>query len=129
MLRISALVIIMLITVVAFNACSQNPVVLTEKDNGRTIRLNTGIDLEISLKGNPTTGFNWYVASLNSSILKQAGDSEFKSASNAIGAGGRVITRFETVKPGKTDIQLVYKRLWEVNTPPEDTFNLTVIVK
>jgi hypothetical protein len=46
---------------------------ITVKDNDKTIKAATGKKIEIQLKGNPTTGFEWRMAELKSEVLKSDG--------------------------------------------------------
>ena len=102
---------------------------LTEADAGRSIKLRVGDKLEVTLPGNPTTGFQWEVGSVDTSVLKPIGKPEYKSSSNALGSGGQFTFRFEAVAPGQTTLQLIYHRPFEKDTPPAQTFEVTVTVK
>ncbi len=97
-------------------------------DAGKTISLSVGDTLEVTLEGNPTTGYNWEAANLETSIVKQAGDVAFTPASTAIGASGQVVLRFEAVGSGETTLQLVYHRSWETGVAPLQTYEVTVQV-
>lgn len=102
---------------------------LTEADNGRLIELNVGDTLEITLPGNPTTGFQWEVDSVDSAILRQVGESKFEPSNNAVGSGGQVTFRFEAVGTGQTELKLIHHRLFEENVAPIQTFEVSVTVK
>ena len=102
---------------------------LTEADAGRSIGLRVGDKLEVTLPGNPTTGFQWEVGSLDTSVLKPIGEPEYKPSSNALGSGGQFTFHFEAVTPGQTTLQLIYHRPFEKDTPPAQTFEVTVTVK
>jgi inhibitor of cysteine peptidase len=102
---------------------------LTEADAGRSIELRVADKLEVTLPGNPTTGFQWEVGSGDTSIIKPGGESEFKPSSEALGSGGKVTIRFEAVAAGQTTLKLIYHRPFEKDTPPDQTFEVTVTVK
>ena len=85
--------------------------------------------LEVMLKGNPTTGYMWEVASVDASILMQVGKTEFKADSKLLGAGGKIIMRFKAAGAGQTSLRLVYHRSFEKNVPPLKTFEVTIVVK
>ncbi len=116
-------------------ACSASPTPaapiqsLTEADAGRSIELRAGDTLEVTLPGNASTGFQWEVKSVDASILKPSGEPAFKSSSNALGSSGQFTLRFEAVAPGQTKLQLIYHRPFETDTPPAQTFEVTVTVK
>ena len=46
-----------------------NVVALTVSDNGKTVAVQVGQQVEIKLKGNPTTGYVWSVAGLISNTV------------------------------------------------------------
>ncbi len=50
---------------------------LTLADDGKTIKAATGKKIEISLKGNPTTGFEWRMVDLKSEVVKADGKGEY----------------------------------------------------
>jgi inhibitor of cysteine peptidase len=107
----------------------QKPTRLSEEDAGRTVELQAGDKLEVSLKGNPTTGYQWEMAVVDAAILKLVGEPEFNPHSSALGAGGKVTLRFEAVAAGQTTLQLIYHRSFEKNVPPLRTFKATVVIK
>jgi inhibitor of cysteine peptidase len=106
-----------------------SPTRLSEQDSGKTVELHAGDKLEVSLKGNPTTGYQWEMAAVDAAILKLVGEPEFNPDSSALGAGGKVTFRFEAVAAGQTTLQLIYHRSFEKNVPPIKTFKATVVVK
>jgi inhibitor of cysteine peptidase len=107
----------------------QKPTRLSEGDAGRTVELHAGDKLEVSLKGNPTTGYQWEMAVVDAAVLKLVGEPEFNPDSSALGAGGKVTLRFEAVAAGQTILQLIYHRSFEKNVPPIKTFKATVVIK
>lgn len=102
---------------------------LTEKDLGRTVEIGVGDILEVVLRGNPTTGYIWDVASPDKGVLKQVGETEFKPDRKVRGSGGNIILRFEAARAGKASLKLIYHRPFEKNRPPIKTFEVSVIVK
>jgi inhibitor of cysteine peptidase len=124
---------VMLVAVVsalfACKAASQKPLQLTEEDDGRTVQVNSGGGLEVTLEGNPTTGFLWEVASEDLAVLQAVGESEFKANSTAIGSPGKVSLRFEAVRRGEVLLKLIYHRPFEKDTPPAKTFEVKVEVR
>ena len=106
-----------------------SPTTLSEQDRGKTVELHPGDELEVLLKGNPTTGYQWEVATVDAAILKLVGEPEFNPDSGALGASGKVRVRLKAVATGQTALQLIYHRSFEINTPPTRTFKATVVVK
>ena len=130
MLRLTLIILASLLYACGAQGSSQTSArQLTEADNGRLIELNVGDTLEITLPGNPTTGFQWEVSAIDSAILRQVGEPEFEPLSNAVGSGGNVTLRFEAVGTGQTVLKLVHHRPFEENVPPTQTFEVTVTVR
>ena len=102
---------------------------LSEKDLGRTVEIGVGDILEVVLRGNPTTGYIWDVASPDKGILKQVGETEFRPDRKARGSNGNIVLRFEAARIGKTSLKLIYHRPFEKNRPQMKTFEVSVKVK
>ena len=102
---------------------------LDEKDLGRTVEMSVGDTLEVVLRGNPTTGYIWEVASPGNGILKQLGETEFKPEREARGSPGKIIMRFKAAVAGETSLKLIYHRPFERNKTPIKTFEVTVAIK
>lgn len=94
-------------------------------DNGKTVSINEGSQLKISLDENPTTGYSWNVTVTPGLAIV---DSQYSSSSHLTGAGG---TREWTIKAtgkGQQQFSAVYCRSWEPLTGNESKFVLTVSV-
>ena len=100
---------------------------LTAKDAGSTIHVKQGDIVQVSLSGNPTTGYTWE-AMPGSGGLVQQGEAEFKPDSSALGSGGVMTLRFKATQPGTTDLKLIYHRPFEPNVPPLQSFEVTIVV-
>ncbi|HNX90426.1 MAG TPA: protease inhibitor I42 family protein [Candidatus Omnitrophota bacterium] len=114
--------------VLVLSGCGHREIALTEKDDGRKIRISTGESMSVSLESNPTTGYIWEPAELDGKILKfKKGD--FKPSSDLVGAPGRQIFCFKGMLKGKTSLKLIYHRSWEKSVPSAKTFSITVEVR
>ena len=105
---------------------------MDEKDNGSQVELAPGQDLIVTLESNPSTGFRWEVVDLDQSILRQAGEAHYAPAGPGQpppGQGGRETWRFQAVGPGRTTLQLAYRRAWEKEVEPQKTYTLHVLVQ
>ena len=118
-----------LIIMLAASGCGNKTVKVDDSMNGQTITVKSGEVIEVSLEGNPTTGYNWYAVDLDESILSQTGEADFQAGSNLIGAGGVVTTQFMAEGPGTTTLILEYKRAWEAGIEPIQVFKITVVVE
>ena len=93
---------------------------LTEADNKRTNSITFGTEIIITLKGNPTTGYEWGVASFSTNKLQQVGGAQYRDAEQSqsgkeprVGVGGRFVFKFKAIESGRADLKLVYRRSWE----------------
>jgi inhibitor of cysteine peptidase len=114
---------------ILFGCSPRKTLSIGEAENGKTVEINAGDILKISLAGNPTTGYNWYVSSVDAQVLVQVGDPSFIASSNAMGAGGIITLTFQAPIAGQTSLQLQYKRSWETGVNPLQTYSLMVDVK
>lgn len=130
-MRKTAFVIFVLVIVgsLLFGCTPRRTIPIGEAENGRTVEMNAGDTLKISLAGNPTTGYNWYVASVDTDVLQQVGESVFVASSNAMGAGGIITLSFQASIAGQTSLMLEYKRAWETGVSPLQTYSVMVVVK
>lgn len=124
---------VMTIAGALLSACGADPTPaatrrITEADAGASIALRVGDTLEVTLPGNPTTGFQWSVGAGDEAILQLRGEPEFAAAGEALGGGGSVTMRFAAVGAGDLQLQLVYRRPFEPDAPPEQTFEVRVSV-
>ncbi len=131
--RFFSLLVFSLAVSVIFSACARKPledsIKLTEQDRGCIVRMNIGGRLDLVLAANPTTGYAWEAAAADSAVIREVGKEEFKPDSKAIGAGGRITLHFEAAASGRTGLKLVYRRPWENNIAPLDSFEITVAVR
>jgi len=131
MLRVRVMLLAVFAVVLITAGCAANgkeTKTIGESDAGKTVTLTVGDTLEVTLEGNPSTGFTWEAASLDTSILKQVGEPAFTPVSTLVGASGQVTLRFEAVGSGETTLHLIYHRSWETGVAPTRTFAVTVQV-
>ena len=130
MRKTTILIFVLLVSCGILLGCSPRQTIsIGADDNGKIVEMNAGDTLKISLAGNPTTGYNWYVGSMDSAILSQIGDPSFKASSDAMGAGGVVTLTFQATIAGQTSLLLEYKRAWETGVTPLQTYSVMVVVK
>jgi inhibitor of cysteine peptidase len=111
--------------------CSPKESTLTESNNGQPATIKVGGRIVVELESNPSTGFTWEASNLDTSILKQLGETEYKPASSTPmpGQGGAQVLRFEAVAPGTTTLTLIYQRSFETGAPPIKTYTIKVTVE
>src|ERR1044071_6923546 len=96
LIRFILILAVSLLSACAAASTSEPSIVrLTEADNGSSIEVHAGDRLEIALPGNPTTGFQWEIKSVDTDILQPVGEQKFEPSSNAVGSGGSVTLSLE----------------------------------
>jgi inhibitor of cysteine peptidase len=121
-------IVILLLSVYANTTLASESMKLNENDAGKTVEIAVGDELEIMLPGNPTTGYVWEAEALDATVLTLR-QTSFMPGDHAIGSGGLVTLMFRAVAKGKAALKLNYHRPFEQNTPPINTFEVTVTIK
>ena len=121
--------VILALWLLSLLACRVTGMVQVDKsaNNTETV-LAAGQTLEISLAENPTTGFRWELKAAGEPACAARGDT-FDAPSPGVGKSGTRRWRFEAVGKGTGNIELIYRRSWEQDKPPAETFRLTVRVE
>jgi len=105
---------------------------LSAADNGKTISIPLSQKtIQITLEGNPTTGYSWSLAKLEGKSIALNGDIAYKQnpAPRAmVGVGGVFTGDFDVKEVGQTIITLDYKRPWETTTPAAKSVTIIVNV-
>ncbi|MCX6907374.1 MAG: protease inhibitor I42 family protein [Verrucomicrobia bacterium] len=99
---------------------------------GKSFDLAKGGVLEITLEGNPTTGYLWSLLSGNDAVLKPAGSYAYKqdaAAAGMVGVGGKFTFKFQAVGAGAAQLKFGYLRPWEANVPPVEMFQANITVR
>ena len=118
-----------LLAMLAVAGCGPAPRTVTEIDRGSRVRLRVGQTLEVRLAANPTTGYTWDLAAVDRTVLQPVDEPRFeRGRKQALGSSGTMIWTFQAQTPGATVLRLEYRRLWEIQEPPADTFEITVQV-
>jgi len=102
-------------------------------DAGKEVEVEVGSLMTVTLESNVTTGFQWQLAeNSDDTILKLVGN-EYQepqgAGSEAVGAGGDEVWRFEAVGAGRTTLVLEYNQPWAGGMKADKSFTLTVVVK
>lgn len=107
--------------------------VLTEADNGRTISVPEGQNVVVKLAANPSTGYEWVVASTNRTFGYPYYKRFLPAAENGpVGSGGLQRMTWRTKGAlsmvGRHEVTLEYKRSWETG-PAARTFKFAVEIR
>lgn len=108
-------------------ACAAT-LVATDADKGGSVRLKTGDILEVHLKSNPTTGYQWYVHPKSTPLMKPVGASQTQARQPGVGRPIVQVFRFQAVAVGEGVVLLHYVRPWERATADEEQFSLHVTI-
>jgi inhibitor of cysteine peptidase len=103
-----------------------NEITLSERNNGGQVELDKSKMVVLRLESNPSTGYSWQVDEMDASVLRQVGEFEFEQKSDLFGAPGTQVLRFVGAGKGQTDLKLAYRRPWETDVAPAQTFILQV---
>jgi len=100
---------------------------MTESDSGKTVEVDVGDKLELSLQENATTGYRWEIEDLDHKIISVK-DEDYQPASGKVGSGGSKKWSLKAIAPGKTECRLKLWRQFEGNSSVQKRFSVTVIV-
>jgi inhibitor of cysteine peptidase len=97
----------------------------------RSLEMNKGDTLTLTLGSNPTTGFSWTEQTLigDEAIIEQTRHEFLQPSTDALGAAGQQVWTFNALKAGATQIHTDYSRPWTGGEKGEWTFTLNVTVK
>jgi predicted secreted protein len=99
---------------------------LNEDNNNQTVALDQGAVMELSLPGNPTTGFSWSLAETPDQNVLVETSHFYISPARTVGSGGGEHWVFRAAGAGATQLDLVYSRPWEKSTPPAKTYSVAI---
>lgn len=102
---------------------------LDQDDDGSVVNLNVGDTLEITLPGNPSTGYAWQPEIDPWPTLGSLGEPEFQAQGTGLGAGGLVTLVYQASQPGQVELTLLYQRPSSPPDPDAQEFDVTVVVQ
>ena len=73
----------------------------------------------IQMKGNPTTGYNWFYKISDESIIAVEENVKYLGDDMIVGAPSMFTYTITSLKPGQTILHFEYKRPWETVEPIE----------
>jgi len=99
----------------------------TYTDAGQTVETGVNQQFVIALGSNPTTDYSWQASYDEAMLELVGGESTYKEPkSGLVGAGGVEYFRFKALKTGRTEVTLVYKRLWEEEILAQKVFTIHI---
>jgi inhibitor of cysteine peptidase len=89
-------------------------VVVTEGDDGKTVRMAVGQSLAVNLPGNASTGYAWSLSATNGDSVISTGQATYTAEPGGLpGAGGVFSFPFRAVQTGETALSFAYSRPWD----------------
>ena len=105
---------------------------LTVADNATTQTVAVGDTVIVRLAGNPTTGYSWTQLAGDAAVLVPAAEEpaySSEAAEGVVGAGGTYTFSWTAQAAGTTTLELAYRRPWETDVAPIETFTVTIEVR
>ncbi|MCX6363994.1 MAG: protease inhibitor I42 family protein [Actinobacteria bacterium] len=100
---------------------------VTEVDNNKTVTAKVGDKLSVTLKENPTTGYEWnMIAGPGLAVVSDKFAGPEPSPSPLMGAGGTHTWVYAVHQAGTMTLTGVYARSWESQSKSAADFSLTV---
>ncbi|MBW2525573.1 MAG: protease inhibitor I42 family protein [Deltaproteobacteria bacterium] len=117
------------VNVIAADAPTTEPLVIDEGGDGQSFDVEAGTNVLVRLPGNPTTGYEWAVASTDRTFGYPESEQYIPNESEGMVGGGGVFelqwaTSGALPMEGSHTVVLAYRRSWEEE--PADTFTFTV---
>jgi len=114
----------------ACNKSTPQPKIIRVDENmdNSTVELLIGDQIEISLPGNPTTGYAWMLSAVDKTILEPLGEPEYKLEGDALGAGGRYTLRLKANATGETWVEMIYSQSFSLEDIPSENL-VRILVK
>jgi predicted secreted protein len=101
---------------------------LTSSDNGKTIQVHVGDEIDIALDSRPTTGYGWAIEKSNETLLTLK-QSNFSASSSSIGSSGTQMFTFVAKSAGTVNLQLKYWRSFAGDTSITRRFAVTIQIQ
>ncbi len=100
-------------------------------DPKTAIKARVGVNFQIALVSNPTTGYSWGIddSALNGGFVRLISSAFLPSDTKMAGASGQQVWVFQPLKPGSYEIRFEYSRKWEKGVPAIDEKVFKVKIK
>jgi len=102
--------------------------VLTDQQNGASVSISPGQNIELFLASNPSTGYSWQIVS--NDLLTVVSDDSISNHADVDKVGAEVTQHWilKPEAPGNTQLNLWYMQPWE-STQPVKTFGVKIAIK
>ena len=129
-LKLASLLVFVLLSVCC-SSCKRTALTINadKSYDGRSVGLRVGDGVKLSLAENPTTGYRWEFVTKPEPYCVILNDAYTADPGGAIGSGGAHEWAFRAVSAGTGTLSLAYRRPWEKDTAPAQTYKLKIAVK
>ncbi len=131
LMRGSAFLAVML--AVVFSGCAaggKSGALYFGKEKNATEQVVAAGDIfRIELPSNPTTGYDWYVVSLDQRYFHVMKTGYTPDAPQLTGSGGRKWWEIKALNPGRSTLSMSYYRVWEGPDKAVEKYEVKFIIK
>lgn len=106
---------------------AMKPLLKTKADNGSSVDLTIGSELEVHLEANKSTGYSWQLKSNDSVAV--ISDSYAPEEIETVGVGGVQKFTLQAQRSGRSELEFIYSRAWEKGVEPAEKFQLKLNIK
>ncbi len=107
---------------------SMSQILVSHRDEGRTVQARCGDQIVVRLPENPTTGFQWAVVDVAESALTLENSDYEPAPAGGLGGGGVAVHCFRARAAGSGRLRLVLRQEWEPDALAE-RFEVAVVVR
>jgi predicted secreted protein len=127
--KVCAFALVMGVLTLLLTSCTGSTS-LSGSDNGKTITVHVGDEIDIALDSNPSTGFQWAIDKSDDNLLTlKASDYAGNGSSNLVGSGGTQTFKFVAKSAGSINLQLKYWRSFEGDKSIIQRFAVTIQIQ
>jgi predicted secreted protein len=106
---------------------ANEPVVLTEKDNGSTVQAPVGSQIVVRLQSQLSTGYGWEIEKIDAVRLLSLGPPSVEVPENQLaGQHEFQLFKFQLKGTGEFALKLQYVRPWDKPLKPAKTFSVKI---
>jgi inhibitor of cysteine peptidase len=120
-------VILMSVLVLPLASCTASTS-LTGSDNGKTIQVHAGDEIDIALDSSPSTGYGWAIQKSDETLLTLK-QSNFSASNSLIGSSGTQTFIFVAKSAGTVNLQFKYWRSFEGDKSITRRFAVTIEIQ
>ncbi len=105
---------------------TREDVIVTELENGSSIKISKGAVLTIRLETVPGTGYDWKLVRSDTVKLRLLREDLEIAGRSKPGSAAHKIFRFMSEQSGASTVELHYVRPWEQDVSPKKTYRIEV---